>query len=171
MSSYETKIIQLVDLHNDVVTNGKFDVFHHFNNTSVLFLLYSCSGIYGEDYKKLSLDVMKQLILWTKKNKWELYLSTSSSELKFHSKILEDAVNLCETYTFRQDNENESDENNPQTNNDRLINNNLACNICERNIENDLNMFKFTRNVFIGIFTGALVLKYLMSPSSAPTST
>lgn len=187
--SYESRKNQLTELHNDVINNSKLEVFNEFNTTSVLFLLYSCTGMHGKECKKLSLDVMRQFILWIRKNKQELYLPDSGLELMFHSKILEEVINWCESYTFWQEFENQSDENKSDPNHEKYtpllnkmeeVHNNLK--------NNDLVYYirktyfdkvylvskeddrKFMRNVFIGsIVTGALAglaFRYLVAPSS-----
>lgn len=93
----ENRKSQLTELYDDTINNGKLDAFNEFNTTSILILLYSCTGMHGEECKKLSLDVMRQFILWIRQNKRELYLPDSGLELMFHSKILEDVINWCET--------------------------------------------------------------------------
>jgi hypothetical protein len=190
--SLETRKNQLTNLHNDVI-NNKLDVFNEFNTTSILFLLYSCNGMHDEECKKLSLDVMRQFILWIRKNKQELYLPDSGLELMFHSKILEDVINWCETFPmdFWKEVENKSDENKSELNHEKyelllnkmeeshnnLKNNDLVYYIYKTYFDKVYLISKeddgkFMRNLFLGsIFTGlvtGLAFRYLMSSSPAP---
>jgi len=91
----EKKIAQLkeiIDLPDDE-KNTKFD---DFNTTSVFSLLYSCSGMYGEEAKELSIKILREFVKWMRDNKQLLYLPKSGLEVMFHPILIEKTVDWCE---------------------------------------------------------------------------
>lgn len=100
--SLENRKKQLTNSYNEVIDNGKLEHFNDFNTTSVLFLLYSSTGMHGEECKSLSIPILRKFIEWIRNNKWELYLPESGLEAMFHSKVLEDVVDWCESYNYEE---------------------------------------------------------------------
>lgn len=118
--SSETRKNQLEKLHNDIITDNRPEIFETFNTTSVLLLLYSCTGSHGDECKQMSIRIMRQFILWIRKTKTELYLPKSGIDVMFHSAILEEIVDCCDINSICPTNKNDSSENRPEAIHEKL---------------------------------------------------
>ena len=101
-------------------SSNKNKEFNKFNTTSILFFLYSSTGMHGEECKLKSIIILREFIEWIRKNKNEFYIPESGIEVMYNSNLLEEVVNWCEHYKFIEKEEIET--NNQETNNQETNN-------------------------------------------------
>ena len=90
--------------------NEKDEHFDHFDTTSVLIILYSCVGMYGNEAKILGIKVLREFVAWMRKNKYILYLPKTGLEAMYHPTLIEQTLDWCETlqeYDIKEDDKDE----------------------------------------------------------------
>lgn len=89
--SNDTRLSQLKKIFED--EHSSFD---KFNTTSVFSVLYSCTGMYGDEIKAISIEVLRHYVNWLNKNNLIFYMPKTGLEIMFHPTLIEKIVDWCE---------------------------------------------------------------------------
>lgn len=73
--------------------------FDKINTTGVQFILYACIGIFGNESKKIGLELIKMFIEWLK-TKEHPYVPQNGFEEMYHYRVLMDLTEWCESSDF-----------------------------------------------------------------------
>lgn len=84
-------------------------IFEKFNTTSLLMLFYTAFGQDGELSKTQAIYILREFVCWIKTNKWEFYMPTHGLEAMWHSQLISEITDWCQTYqyTYEETNTNE----------------------------------------------------------------
>lgn len=86
--------------------NDKFAKFERYNTSRVLYFLYNCLGLYGDECKQLGLKAARAFISWLATEPL-YYLPENGYELLYHPDLLTKVVDWCERYRVEENEQTE----------------------------------------------------------------
>ncbi len=99
LNEITTKKDELIELYQSCVEklqNREVELFEPFNTNVVSMLLYSSSGMIGEEAKELAITILRAFVLWMEEYKPNGYLTYVPKEEMYPAWVLKQLIDWCE---------------------------------------------------------------------------